>query len=237
MGNALLSWNDYPEGFKSSVWDQPMPPPQKKAGDEVLRVDLILPSPLRPVTVLFDSKGKLAVKYTETVKIRTVVKHCHWTPQSHMHDFEVIDPGKTNEFRVAKGQGVGVIIVDAFDAYLKLVYDEKEARGGMKVFFTVWGRSEEAKRLLDRDLHIGYDVFYLSGPSTNIQSHKLKYNRTPAPAEGRVWLPGLSPDLAEYKPQKETKTSNVNIEARKRKTRIKDGVEKKKKRKKTPIVA
>jgi hypothetical protein len=86
-----------------------------------------------------------------------------WTPKSHMRDFEVMSPFSEDEVKIARGQGICVIILEPLGTYIKLIYDKKQQSGVSPAAFTVWNHSPEAQNLLHADLSLGYDVMYIHG--------------------------------------------------------------------------
>lgn len=106
-----------------------------------------------------------------------------WTPKSHMRDFEWIHfPELAEPHFVARGQGIGILIIESLQIYIKLIYDSSSPLGVRDVGQLsplwercpvtdgwtcegggmLWSHSAAAKRLLHMDLHIGYDVFLVS---------------------------------------------------------------------------
>ena len=45
-----------------------------------------------------------------------------WSPKSHMRDWEVMDPWTKYKTHIAKGQGIGVIICEFLEFYIKLYF-------------------------------------------------------------------------------------------------------------------
>ena len=43
-----------------------------------------------------------------------------WTAKSHMRDFKTCDPATQYEVTLARGQGIGVIILEPLNTYIKL---------------------------------------------------------------------------------------------------------------------
>src|SRR5579872_923875 len=134
----------------------------------------------------------------------TPVAAYDWTPKSTMYDWEAIEAFTPREYRVARGQGIGVLIIDAMDVYIKFVHDEKAMKHNIHpVAYTKWRHrngDEKAKNLLDADVYLGYDILYLSGSKvetrtdihmTRLQEHEL---------EGKVFIGGLDKGLENYKP-------------------------------------
>ena len=84
-----------------------------------------------------------------------------WTPKSHMRDFEVMDMFTEDELMIARGQGIGVVIIEQISSYIKLIYD-KTRHSGVYPVHTVWNHSDKARSLLTADLTLGYDVLFIS---------------------------------------------------------------------------
>ena len=86
-----------------------------------------------------------------------------WTPNSHMRDFEVIDPFTENEIKIARGQGIGVIIVPPFNRVIKLFYEKGSiTHAEMGVYQSL---DELSRVCIHPDLGIGYDILVLEGKS------------------------------------------------------------------------
>lgn len=71
-----------------------------------------------------------------------------WTPHSHMRDFEVLEPYTSKEIRIARGQGIGIILVETLDIYLKIIYDKTTSNGINIVQNTQYHGKAAAKELL-----------------------------------------------------------------------------------------
>jgi hypothetical protein len=133
-----------------------------------------------------------------------------WTPKTTMHDFEVVGVDTENESFVAKGQGIGVLIIDSSDLYIKLIYSESAKKHGVHpVAYTKWRHKngdKDTKECLDGDIWIGYDICYLSGPDA---SHRTDIHMTRAslPLEGEVFVPGLPKKLKKYNVKKRKQPS------------------------------
>ncbi len=131
-----------------------------------------------------------------------------WYPTTEMNDWEAISDlykdGKDGF--VARGQGVGVITVNApFQAYIKIIRDS-EKKDGIHIVFSIWNESDdECKRLFYMDNKIGYDILKIDSSSWEHVEGKYKSTH---PLAGKVWLPGLSKDLEEYVPNKKRKTED-----------------------------
>lgn len=82
-----------------------------------------------------------------------------WRPQSHMRDFEVIENDKGV---IARGQGIGILIVEYNKAYVKLKYDKYTPLGVKAAVYGLWGHESRAREILESDLSLGYDVLLMS---------------------------------------------------------------------------
>jgi len=80
-----------------------------------------------------------------------------WSPDSHMRDFEVF----SKDVILARGQGIGVIILENVGAYIKIIYD-RMVLCGVRSLYTMWNHSSTAKDILHNDLSMGYDVFFVN---------------------------------------------------------------------------
>jgi hypothetical protein len=84
-----------------------------------------------------------------------------WKPKTNMVDFEIIPVHP--EIRIGRGQGIGVLIIDRFNLYLKLYYDKTSPHEGIGFYAaTFYTHSHNKKeQCLHSDLSIGYDVFWI----------------------------------------------------------------------------
>ncbi|SNW62432.1 Hypothetical protein ORPV_528 [Orpheovirus IHUMI-LCC2] len=121
------------------------------------------------------------------------IKRYYWNPKSHMRDFEVMDPFTPFEKKIARGQGIGTIIVEELSLYIKLYKDKKSPRG-IEPVVGLWNHSEEAKSLLAKDLGIGYDVLFISKG----QVHHLCEQLDERDEENTVIILSKCQELAEY---------------------------------------
>ena len=97
----------------------------------------------------------------------------HWSPKSHMRDFEVMDKFTVHEIKIARGQGIGVIIIEQFSGYMKLIYDQDHEYGVNIAVYTIWNHEEKAKKLLTADLNLGYDVLFMTEKQTDHLCEKM----------------------------------------------------------------
>jgi hypothetical protein len=86
-----------------------------------------------------------------------------WQPCTHMRDFEVMDPFGKEPVRIAKGQGLGVLVIEPLSLYMKLWYDPDT---GIKEYCGVWSHNPDAKKLYSADLALGYDTLFLDVDGT-----------------------------------------------------------------------
>lgn len=121
------------------------------------------------------------------------IKRYYWNPKSHMRDFEVMDPFTHLEKKIARGQGIGTIIVEELALYIKL-YKDKNSPRGIEPIVGLWNHSEEAKRILHKDLGLGYDVLFISKG----QEHRLCEQLDERDEEGTVIILPECRELAEY---------------------------------------
>ena len=117
-------------------------------------------------------------------------KRLQWTPKSHMRDFEVMNMFTVKENRIARGQGIGVIIVESLACYAKITYDRSHPYGINMAACMKWDHSDTAKSTLSSDLSLGYDVLLLVKDKPHYlceKKDKRDENNTP------IWIPGLEP--------------------------------------------
>jgi hypothetical protein len=119
-----------------------------------------------------------------------------WTPRSHMRDFEVIDSFTPKELRIARGQGIGVIIVEQLEMYLKLYYTKDSEFGVKAASYSLWYHGERSKEILSEDLALGYNVFLIDCEG---DVHDLCEEKDERDKEDIIiYAPGLDPSLAKY---------------------------------------
>lgn len=83
-----------------------------------------------------------------------------WTPKSHMRDFQWMQFNMVEQEIIARGQGIGVIIIEPLEIYVKLIYDSTTPCGVRAAghYGITWNHSSQSKRMLYNDLSIGFDV-------------------------------------------------------------------------------
>lgn len=84
-------------------------------------------------------------------------QYFEFEPKSHMRDFEIIH----HDCTIARGQGIGVIIIHGAESYIKLTYDKNENNGINVAAYTCWGNHPDAKNILNCDLDMGYNVLLI----------------------------------------------------------------------------
>jgi len=112
-----------------------------------------------------------------------------WQPKSTMTDFEVLNSGRGP--KIARGQGVGSVVIEMFGTWISLYYDRKE---GLRLEHDGWNHSGAAEGVLRQNLGIGYALLVLAGDKAQ---HKYALKDPAAlPTQAKtVFLPGLSPSL------------------------------------------
>ena len=86
-------------------------------------------------------------------------EYYEFTPKTHMRDFEVI---VDDNIKIARGQGICVVIIPQANSYVKLIYETSSDHGVIPSVFSVWYNSQETKDILSSDLSIGYDVLIIN---------------------------------------------------------------------------
>lgn len=97
---------------------------------------------------------------------------------SHMRDFEVVEDGP----KIARGQGIGVIIDFTRNLYIKL-WKDKSNEAKYDLMFTRWSteNKREAQNILSQDLGLGYDVFIIDYNGAQYQLCEQKDERDSKP--------------------------------------------------------
>jgi ribonuclease HI len=98
----------------------------------------------------------------DTKRLNINSKNNTWSPKSHMRDFEVIDPHTNTEVKIARGQGIGVVIIESLSQYVKLMYDKNETFGVRPASYSLWNHTDRAREVLSSDLSLGYDVLFIT---------------------------------------------------------------------------
>jgi hypothetical protein len=136
-----------------------------------------------------------------------------WTPKTHMRDFEVLDPDSSTELRIARHQGIGVIVSLETGTYMKLYYTSTEPLG---VAICNYGRFTKTKRhcsMLSQDLGLGYDVLVLEGGNAHrvlCEPHDERDEREVrifAKGHGLESLVSYNPDLKKPKDKGDKQSS------------------------------
>jgi hypothetical protein len=80
----------------------------------------------------------------------------HWTPRTHMRDFEVITLGRGLELKIARGQGIGSILFPMMKSYVKFFFDPVKGNIDFVVFAV--NTTDDIRKYVNSDLVLGYDV-------------------------------------------------------------------------------
>jgi hypothetical protein len=65
-----------------------------------------------------------------------IVAEYDWYPQTKMRDYLLLDPYTPNEIIIPKESGIGIIIVEALNTYIRLSYNENKDNG-LEVIYSV----------------------------------------------------------------------------------------------------
>jgi len=223
MGNTPNCIGQVSPRFHEEVWKKPLP--KKIEDDEFVRIVVNPPENAKPFAIRMYNWTAMVEKVEQSKDNPIPVLEHNWTPKTTMRDWEILN--RTGR-KVAKGQGIGVIIVEAI-GYAKLILDENRPYG-VFIEYAVWNHSDDALEILNYELDLGYDVLYISGDVKSLCVQHLKFDRPARPLEGKVFVPGLDKNLEKYEPV-ETKTPVEDKVPKKRK--VEDGVERSGKRAKS----
>lgn len=175
----------YPTAFRNAVWSRK---PSSVMDDRMqIRVNLTFDERQLVIVLSKTSKSKnlQITKPSEYKSEGEATVIYDWEPQTTMHDFEIIDP---SNYFVNRGAGIGVLIVDCLDTYIKLVRDSSKPQR-VHVIWTSWRSkhgNEKPRRCMDDDLWNGYDICYLAGDRAS-RRFNLRLNRLLSPTdEGHV---------------------------------------------------
>jgi hypothetical protein len=86
-----------------------------------------------------------------------------WTPTTHMRDFEVTGAFSDRENKIARGQGVGVVVIPELDFYCKFAFClvTKDTSQTWPCNFGSYKSGHELRSFLQKDLGLGYDVLVI----------------------------------------------------------------------------
>jgi hypothetical protein len=187
LADTPITWADYPAGFQADVWKKDIPKPAERA----VMVDITIAG--KKLRLMADTKSDKMVLMEHVPALHKAT--VEWTPtKTNLRDFEFVSPGTPAQFTVARAAGVGVLILEAADLYVKFALD-KDAKLGVKFLTTGWRHDDDYKRMLDSDLWLGYEVLYVAGDRYQTQ-YAMHHKREPiSPREGTVFLPGLPASL------------------------------------------
>lgn len=119
-----------------------------------------------------------------------------WKVKTDMNDFEVISSENLN---IARGQGIGVLIIDQFNLHMKL-YRDKSSRGIGLLPCKFYSQTRQEKEdSVSLDLGIGYNIFWIQGDIYHdLVDEKALEEAKNKRGKNLVWLPGLDPKLSQY---------------------------------------
>lgn len=104
---------------------------------------------------MFQSNSGL--NYTNEKKKADII----FCPETHMRDFEVLIDKNGKEDKIARGQGIGVIVIPCLNnTYCKLMYESEDDSKVVVVEFAS-GTHEELQNKLSEDLGLGYSVLFV----------------------------------------------------------------------------
>lgn len=193
MGNALTQGEvNYPDGFLENIWN----PDIKTMTNEKFTIDISFELARHGGTnrKMFRLRCLPNCQQVWFGNVEMTKPDYLWEPKNtNLHDFEVIDPFTKNEFRIPRSHGLGVLIVEGADLYVKFVYDP-EHEGSVKPIISVWNHSDEAKKLLDKDMWLGYEICYISGLQCDI-IHNMYHKRETDKFESKIFAPGFDTTL------------------------------------------
>jgi len=215
------------------------PPSSKESWDKMMYIHIIRPSGDEFAFALdtngdlvFDSvKGRKVADWFAPKKAAGHLKDDNlvvWKAKTHMRDFEVLAPFSDAEVRVARGQGIGVLLIPGQRRYIKIIEDDSEHACGLS--FPVCGAldtddeyRETVYPLVSADLALGYEVLVLSKDDDNkiLQTSLVEDEDERDEKETPIFAPGVSKDLAAYKPSKRkpaSQTENKDNQLKKIKT-------------------
>ena len=117
-----------------------------------------------------------------------------WTPKSYLRDFEVVNPLKSNEIKIARWAGIGDIVIEKAPINIKIFCVKSQDDPNLKLDVQSWDHSVKAKDILNQNLAIGYDVLYISGD--DLKQHYLREKLDHRDSKKTIiYAPGLEKTL------------------------------------------
>ena len=110
---------------------------------------------------------------------------------TNMNDFQVMNPHTSKEVRIARGQGVAVLIVEPLHLYVKFYWRDGEMTG---IAFA-WDHSKDSEDLLRCDLAVGYDVMVVLADWSSLRFRDHTFDTQ---EETPIFAPLLPKSLARY---------------------------------------
>lgn len=149
-----------------------------------------------------------------------------WKPQSHMRDYEIIHRGIDDVQTVYPGQGIGVIIIEEINTYVKLMYDQSgtDASGVTPSAYSPWDHTDEGRNILNFDLSLGYNVLFISNNKSYNLNEKLDHRDKHS---HEIWKPKYSDPSIPTKDNPNYITTTKNKTKNTKKTKNKDITENK----------
>ena len=119
---------------------------------------------IKQIQILCDRKLTIASR-PEIFKSKREIydkkpKSYSWKPKTHMRSFEFIQSDTHPE--IARGQGIGVIVLEPLETYIKLVYDKNSTNGVEPALFASWDHGYKCRWNIALDLSLGYDILYVT---------------------------------------------------------------------------
>jgi hypothetical protein len=101
--------------------------------------------------ILLTSFGNLSIILNDkaTKRVPTPLRIVEWKPTTTMRNCEIVNYDTPKSFCIPRGDGIGVVIVDAYDAYVKLYWSDD---GRIEPIYTRWPVNTDAKACLDHDV-------------------------------------------------------------------------------------
>jgi len=119
-------------------------------------------------------------------------------PQSHLRDFEVLDPFSTNEKTIPRWGAIGQICIAAFQMHIRLfATGRSQNEAHLEVDVSLFNHTKECREIISEALGLGWDIMFVRGmfPYTTLT---LCEKVTKEDARGNtVFLPHLNSSVGE----------------------------------------
>ena len=194
MGNKALSKIDIDDIIDKPIVEEP---------DNVYYIKFEVDGKENSILIMGDG-----AYFNPTWKLGENVINYKWDVKTHARDFEVINPFEKNEIHIARGQAVGVIIVEPLKSYFKIIRETKNKSGFHLPQYGPWDHSPICQQALHSDLSLGITHVLLITAKATFASLCEEIDERDK-KETTIIFPHLQ-KLASYKKEEEEKEKEKN---------------------------